>query len=159
MLNSNSSNGRSAMSNVINFRTEVDDDAVELFVSFKISLFSGEGSAWFSRANIEEFTDRLSRYPLDNELLPILAGGFLNKEGTRVIQEHVHISAKPTGNRGYVNLLIRLAEPTDDGLELKYTASANVSMSYSAASEVSTGLRALVESDLQERSFSFDLHG
>jgi hypothetical protein len=143
------------MSGALNFRIEFDDGAIELFITFEVEAFSGKGRAWFSSEQIEEFIYRLSKCPLDDEFLPILSGGFWDKEGKGVVQEHVYILVTPAGSRGNLVLTIRLAEPTDDGFHFKCTASANMSLSYSEVSEISKGLRSLLKEEFPERDFLF----
>jgi hypothetical protein len=135
-----------------------DDGAGELFVSFRAKAFSGESSAWVTQEQIAAFVSELSKYPLDANSLPALVGGFYDSTANDVLQEHIHISAKPQGSLGEIALLVRLAVPDESSkeLRLKYSSSVYILTEYHQVSELCRELLALASGELREVGFIFE---
>jgi hypothetical protein len=132
------------MNTKIRFEASGDDSGVELYVFFESADFKGVSSAWFLRAQILAFSEEVSRFPLALESPPLLLGGYWDDLGHRVEQEHVRLSAVPTGALGAVELRISLAVPHEDSRRgLKCSLVATVKSEYAQLSSLGAGLNSL----------------
>lgn len=146
------------MRNKIAFRIENEDGEIELFVKLNIASFCGEGHAFFSRKDLNEFIEGLSRFPIDVMNPPVLTGGYWGQSG-RVEQENVGISFIPKGNRGQIELIIRLAVPSDENqMKAKYSCSTTIDTTYSDVSSFVDSFRALINSELPGDYFEYPAH-
>lgn len=93
------------------FYFENDDDGTgELFVEASSKGFSGIGSAWFNKTELLDFAKSISMYPLSNDNLPKISGGFWRKDVIDELeQEHLAISVYPTDGKGNLGIQIKLA--------------------------------------------------
>lgn len=144
------------MKNKITFRIEYEDGEIELFVNLNISSFSGEGNAFFSRKDLDKFIESISKYPLDEINPPVLTGGYWSPGGERVEQENVGISFIPNGNRGQIELIIRLAVPFGENqMKTKYGCFASIETTYADVSSFAEHFRALINKELPGDSFEY----
>ena len=137
---------------------KIDGNTAELFVRFITSAFSGQSSAWFSLEDLKLFAKAFDQYPINPHTPPIIEGGYWDSTGKTIRQEHLHISAYPKGSLGDLDLLVRLAVPTEDPSEmkLKNSASAVFSTNYEQMAEFSRSLIALTAGQTVEVSFNFE---
>lgn len=123
------------------------NDAVELYVRFKSIAFSGQSSAWVKPSQLVQFSDAMSVYPLSAANIPMLIGGYWNRAGTALVDEHIHISLEPAGRLGALNMLVKVAVPQEGppSTKVKYAASANFLAEYEKIREFANCLRSLAE--------------
>lgn len=147
------------MKNKISFRVERDDGEVEIFVKINISEFSGAGSAFFSKKSLDEFIENASRYPIDATRPPVLSGGYWDQCGSGIVQENVHVSFAPKGNRGQIGLTIRLAVPSSENvMKMECSCSANVETTYAELSGFIEKFRHSINEEASGNSFEYPLH-
>jgi hypothetical protein len=151
--------GTVGMSIELTLWTEVDaaNDAAEIFVRLNAQEFAGKASAWVKLAQLRQFANEIAQYPLAKDSRPSLAGGFWDPTGSHITQEHIYISAEPSGNLGALTLFVRLAVPDDSGdqSKTKYAASASIATEYAQLSDIAKGVTALANGSKQEVSFTF----
>lgn len=143
------------MKSLITISGESEYSASELTFSFQSNEFSGKSSAWFAKARVEEFSNALDQYPLSTDSPHVLLGGYWSPDGKSLVQEHVAIVVTPKGNRGGVQLLMRLAAPDDQGGEEAtplYSACMRLEVSYSDIGILANALRKAVIGDFAEAS-------
>ncbi|MDO3624454.1 hypothetical protein Q3O98_25635 [Ralstonia pseudosolanacearum] len=141
------------MKDQITIRLNLEGDGSgELFVEFSLNGFSGQGSAWFDLAKLEDQVRNFSEFPLSIDRLPCIRGGYWNDDATEIQQEHVYLSARPRGLAGDVIFMVRLATPVETGMdsELNYSASAELRATYQQLSEFSTNFIRLIRSEIGE---------
>jgi len=147
------------MSIELTMRAEIDaeNDSAELFVRFQERKFSGESSAWIQVARLRQFASQLAKYPLDDNSLPTLLGGYWDSTGNCIDQEHVHISVRPSGNLGTLSLFVQLTMPEDDTFTKisKRSASIRVAINYEKIGEVAKGVLSMADGAQEEFSVSF----
>jgi hypothetical protein len=144
------------MKNKISFRIEREDGEVELFLKIDISGFSGESSAFFSKKNLDEFIENASRYPIDVASPPVLSGGYWDQGEGGIVQENLHVSFMPKGNRGQIDLTIRLAIPTDENpMKIKCSCFANVETTYAGLSTFIEKFCHSISEEAPENSFEY----
>jgi hypothetical protein len=132
------------------------DGLAELTIELRSDDFSGRGSAYFDLGLLLEKAKEFSSYPLRGGGVT-LAGGFLDKNDlSKLRQEHVRVFARTIGQSGRIGLWILLAEPSDDGQEIRRCISAEIDTEYSQLSALSEGLAALAEG--RSDSFSIEFH-
>jgi len=101
------------MSNYLRLRFLDDGDGTgKLLAEAEADGFSGEGGAYFTVEELEEFAEALRLFPLPPEdHRRSIAGGFGRKEAPdKLAQEHLGISVYlANAQRGYVGIQIRMA--------------------------------------------------
>jgi len=120
-----------------------NDGSGQLFLEFGADGFSGSGAAYFDLALLADRAREFAAYPLPIDAPVLLAGGFLDKgDFSRLRQEHLHVSAYPLGGSGRIGLMLKVAEPADDGRQdvLRRSASAEFLVNYDLLSRFSKGL-------------------
>ena len=134
-----------------------DDGSGQLFLEFKSGGFSGVGSAYFDLSALAERVKEFEAYPLPAQPVSI-AGGFLDKSNlSRVREEHLHVSAYPFGPSGRLGLLVKVAEPVDDGRRdvLRRSASAEFVTDYEQLSLFARELIELLNGLREELTLEF----
>jgi hypothetical protein len=102
--------------NFIKLRFVNDDDGTGKLLAQAIAGgFAGEGGAYFSIEEIEQFAKSIATFPLPVDPRPSLAGGFYRKDGSEQLdQEHLGIVVYPIGGRGHIGLQVRIADEVWD---------------------------------------------
>lgn len=141
----------------ISFQIVRDQDGSgELIAELQSNEFSGRGSAYFDLGFLLLKAKEFSAYPL-MEGGVTLVGGILDRDDlSKLKQEHIRISARPVGLAGQVAVRIFLAEPTDNGLEIRRCVSAEIGAEYVQLAALSSGLAALAEG--RGDSFAIEFH-
>jgi hypothetical protein len=81
-----------------------------LTATVSASRFAGQGSAWFATDELRRFAAAVSVFPLREDDLPRIAGGFWDKTGADVLdQVHLSIELAPHSPRGSIRVTTRLA--------------------------------------------------
>src|SRR5258707_15664186 len=95
----------------LQLRFKDDDDGTgELHVCATSGAFAGEGGAWFSCGEIDDFADAVGRFPISEIDVPNLRGGFWKKDQSGELdQEHLAISVSPVDNRGHLAVRVRIS--------------------------------------------------
>ncbi len=90
---------------------DADEDGTgELFVEAISNGFAGNSSAWFSKSELVEFANALAAYPLPNDNLPEIAGGFWKKDVDGGLdQENLVIKVYPIDGKGTLAIQVKLA--------------------------------------------------
>jgi hypothetical protein len=85
----------------LRLRFKDDDGTGKLLVCARSGGFAGKGGAWFTCEKIKDFADPVGRFPISINDVPILKGGFWEKDNIgELAQEHLVISVSPADNRG-----------------------------------------------------------
>jgi len=146
----------------LKLRVGPDDlGTTELFAEFEADGFAGHGSAWFNVSDLIALSHEFAKYPLLANNAARIEGGYWSKgEPSKIDQEHLHISAYPTNNRGGIGMRIRAAIDFDPSLESgpKYYAAAELKVTYEQMARFSQHLRDLVNGYIREIVFD-EAHG
>jgi hypothetical protein len=87
-----------------------DDGNGELSIEASANGFSGRGSAWFAPTALQNEADKFSQFPIPEDNLPIIQGGFWSKDVKEQLeQEHVFLSLRPLNRTGHIVFMVRLA--------------------------------------------------
>jgi hypothetical protein len=81
-----------------------DDGTGRLHVGAVGDDYSGRATAWFARASLEDFAQKLGAFPLSLDAPVEVAGGFVD-------QEQVGIRVAPVGSKGQISVTVHLATP------------------------------------------------
>ena len=84
------------------------DGTGTLDVEAEVDGYSGRSHAYFNKGEIKRFAVALSQYPLPQDHVCSLTGGFGESRG-RPAEEHVGIDAYPVNRRGYIGIQVRMA--------------------------------------------------
>jgi hypothetical protein len=98
----------------LRLRIEPDDggdEIAELFADFEVGGFAGWGSAWIKLSQLKDLAGQFEKYPLDSNNLPHIEGGYWNNDGSKLEQEHLHISAYPVNQRGGIGIQVCVTTP------------------------------------------------
>jgi hypothetical protein len=132
--------------------TQGCDGTGELFISFEAHGFSGHGSAWFNLATLAMDIEKFADFPLVVDALPVIRGGYWNKNGTGLDQGHVYLSAEPRGTTGDVFFLVRLSIPADNPSvsEPSFSISGELKTSYEQLAQMVRDMNLLLKGEKDE---------
>jgi hypothetical protein len=144
------------MENYLRLRFFDDGDGTgKLVARAAADGFSGEGGAYFTVEELEEFAEALQVFPLppDDDRRSIAGGFGSNEDHTKVAQEHLGISvylANP--QRGYVGIQVRMATEIwpDTRPESKKQTVLEILATYEPLSKFSRDLVSVLRGSLQE---------
>lgn len=99
----------------LRFSFEREDDwHGKLIAKVTAQAFAGEGGAWFNTDELRDFARALSVYPLQEDALPSISGGFGATDGAPG-QVHLAVSFEPYNARGAVMSTVQLATEVWNG--------------------------------------------
>jgi hypothetical protein len=124
----------------------------ELFARASADGFAGEGSAYFNIDEIERFAVAISAFPLSDVERPSLSSGFVKKDSSGEIEEHLGISVYTIDGRGHIGVQVRMASPIrrDTRLDSQKIAKLEIVTSYEPLSKFSKDLTALMRGTVAE---------
>lgn len=129
------------------------DGTCELFAEVSANGFTGKGSAWFNLCDLEEFSKEFMAYPLRPENLPIIAGGYWNKEKKGELEQtHLLIKTYPIGSTGKLGVRVELATPLydSDRLESQHVVKVEIRTDYNSLELFGIELMELANLRLEE---------
>src|SRR5471030_236089 len=89
--------------------TPEDEWYGEIRAAVVSGAFTGEGSAWLGVDNVREFSRRLGAYPLREDELPALEGGFWNSTKSETLEQtHLAIRIAPHDAKGALRVFVLL---------------------------------------------------
>jgi len=115
--------------------------------------FAGEGGAYFSISQIEEFAAAIGAFPLTTAERPSISGGFWKRAApSELEQEHLGIEVYPIDARGHVGILVRLMQELWPGTrpESQNGVRLEIVTSYQPLAEFSRKLAALIHGNISE---------
>jgi len=120
-------------------------------VEAEVEGFSGRIHAYFNKDDVKRFAEELSQYPLPENKLCSITGGF-GESRSRPSQEHVGIDAYPVNRRGYIGIQVRLATPvwSETRPESQSIAQLEIVTTYKPLARFSRDLLALLSGALSE---------
>lgn len=140
--------------NSLRLSLEPDDDGTcELFATVSVNGFSGKGSAWFNLRDLEKLAKEFMAYPLRPENLPIIAGGYWNKEKKGELdQTHLLIKPYTIGSTGELGVRVELATPLceSDRPESQHVVKVEIRTDYNALESFGKQLKELSKLRLEE---------
>jgi hypothetical protein len=83
----------------------------ELFAAVRSGAFSGEGSAWFGREQLQQnLVVPLRAFPLSASNPPMIEGGYWGEDKPRTLTQcHLRIAVRPFDSRGALLVQVDLA--------------------------------------------------
>jgi hypothetical protein len=144
---------------LLSFQFEPEDEwHGKLIATVSASGFAGQGAAWFGTDELRRFAESASAYPLREEALPSIAGGFWREGvGESEVPEQVHLSVAiaPHDARGAVRVTVRLASQVWDSetIDLACGVTVRFKATYGDLDRFAASFMALVEG----RSVAADL--
>lgn len=82
----------------------------ELFAHVQVEGFSANGAAWFNRADIEAFFQRLSVHPLPQSERVQIVGGIGARPNGEPESPRLRLTVEPAGYRGHLRVGVLLVE-------------------------------------------------
>lgn len=115
--------------------------------------FGGTASAWFNKADISSFADRMSEYPLSDPPLS-LASGYVSPWGG--LERHLSVAILPHDLRGNIRVVIDLAPPPrgDDDLGTYSTVRTWFAVTYTDLERFQRALRRMLKGEADEASLT-----
>jgi hypothetical protein len=130
---------------------KIDESTSELFATVAYNGFSGMGSCYVDVSRLRDDAKRFSLYPIPDDKLVCIEGGYLSEDATTLIQTHLHISVVPKDALGNLVLRINLAVPEyNDVYEFKAAITCEVPVSYEQMNDFSNAMVAIAENTNQE---------
>jgi hypothetical protein len=74
--------------------------------------FTGRGSAWFGRSQIDDFLAQLEPCPISDSDAPVLSGGYFNRDGS-LAEELIGIRIRPHNSTGTLRVSVHLADQVE----------------------------------------------
>ena len=94
---------------MLRLRFEPEDEwHGKLTATVSAAGFAGQGNAWFNTDELRRFVATVSAFPLKEDDLPSIAGGF-GGEAEALDQIHLAIDVAPHSPRGIIRVTTRLA--------------------------------------------------
>jgi hypothetical protein len=118
--------------NLLDFRFEREDDwHGKLIANVSVAGFTAQGGAWFNTGELRRFAENLSTFPLGEEALPYIAGGF-GVEADPPEQIHLAVSLAPHNARGAIRVTVQLATEVrhDEANDLACSATVRFKVTY-----------------------------
>ena len=122
--------------------------------------FSGEGGAWFSIGELQDFAEAIGKFPLSEGNPPTIVGGFWKKgRSGELEQEHLALKIYPIDNRGHLGVQVRIATElwNDTRLESQHKVELEIVTSYEPLAKFSRNVKSLVEGRIKEAVLDSDL--
>lgn len=122
--------------------------------------FSGEGGAWFSISELQDFAEAVGMFPIPEGNSPHIVGGFWKKDGGGELeQEHLALKVYPVDRKGHLGVQVRIATElwNDARPESRHKVELEIVTSYEPLAIFSGDLKALVEGRLKEAILDSDL--
>ena len=144
---------------LIRFLNE-DDGTGKLQVRAHCNGFSGEGSAWFSTDELDEFASALAVFPISEENPPAIRSGFGRQDGSGELeQEHLSLRVYPIDRTGHLGVQIRLATEVwaQTRPESQHSVQLEIPTSYEPLAQFSRQLKALLDGSVKEAILEADL--
>jgi hypothetical protein len=129
------------------------DGTGKLFAQANSSGFSGEGSAWFSNKELQDFADTIAAFPILEGKSPEITGGFFKKDGSGELeQENLALKVYPIDRRGHLGIQVRIATElwNEERLESQHLVRLEIVTSYEPLMQFSRKLKALAEGRVEE---------
>lgn len=122
----------------------------EVTVMVATEGFSGQGSAWFDRTEIEDFIAQLENCVTSDDPMPALAGGFFS--ASRLIDEHVGLRILPhdTVGRPRVRVHVATIVPSGSGADLRQELTASFVTTAADVTRFREALTALLAGSARE---------
>jgi len=111
--------------------------------------FGGTASAWFKKADISSFADRMSEYPLNEPPLS-MASGYLSPWSG--LERHLSVAILPHDLRGNLRVVIELAPPPrgEDDLGTYSTVRTWFAVTYTDLERFQCALRRMLKDEAEE---------
>ena len=131
-----------------------DDGSGKLHVRASCNGFSGDGSAWFSTEELNDFAQALAAYPISEENSPAIRGGFYSKDKTSELeQEHLSLRVYPIDRTGHLGFQIRIATevwPPQTRPESQHFVQLEILTTYEPLRQFSSQMKSLLDGDIEE---------
>jgi hypothetical protein len=130
-----------------------DDGTGKLHVRASCNGFSGDGSAWFSTEELNDFASALAAYPISEEKSPALRGGFYSKDSSGELeQEHLSLRVYPVDSTGHLGVQIRIATEVwpQTRPESQHFVQLEMLTTYEPLKQFSSQLKSLVDGIIKE---------
>jgi hypothetical protein len=86
------------------------DGTGKLLAQVRSGGFSGEGGAYFSTGQLQDFAEAVGMFPIPEENSPYIVGGFFKKDGGGDLeQEHLALKVYPIDRTGHIGIQARIA--------------------------------------------------
>ena len=145
----------------LSLRFEDDGDGTgKLLAQATSGGFAGEGGAWFSTSELQDFAEAVGMFPIPEGNSPYIVGGFLKKDGNGDLeQEHLALKIYPIDRRGHLGVQVRIATElwSDARPESQHKVELEIVTSYEPLAKFSRDLKSLVEGRIKEAVLDSDL--
>lgn len=145
----------------LTLRFDDDGDGTgKLIAQAQSNGFSGEGGAWFSQIELQEFADALAAFPIPEEKPPEVVGGFYKNDGSgELTQEHLGLKVYPIDHRGHLGIQVRIATELwgDERPESQQMVRLEIFTSYEPLLKFSKDLKALIVGRIHEATLDGDI--
>ena len=145
----------------LSLRFDNDGDGTgKLWAQASSGGFSGEGGAWFSTGELQDFAEDIGMFPIPKGNSPYIAGGFFKKdESGDLEQAQLALKVYPIDRAGHLGVLVRIAMEfwNDVRPESQNKVELEIITSYEPLAEFSRGLTSLVEGRIKEVILEGDL--
>jgi hypothetical protein len=131
------------------------DGTGKLLIQARSNGFSGEGGAWFSVGELQDFANAIAIFPLSKSDSPRLAGGFYKKDGSgELAEEHLTLTVYPIDSKGHLGIQVRIATElwNEARPESQHIVKLEIITSYEPLAQFSKGLKALIAGQSKELS-------
>lgn len=136
------------------------DGTGKLLAQASSSGFSGEGGAWFSKAELQDFAEAIAMYPIVEGDSTKIAAGFPKEDGSSDLeQEHLAIMVYPIDRTGHLGIQVRIATEIwkQTRPESQHLVRLEIMTSYEPLAKFSRDLKSLIEGRLAEAVLDADL--
>ena len=132
-----------------------NDGTGKLHAVVSANGFAGRGAAWFGDAQLATFADSLLAFPLPGDGLPLLKGGYWDKEQRGELEQlHLSLHFYPIGGRGTVGCRVVLRTPIAENEKVGDSVEVELRTSYQQLLEFSAKLKQLVKGEIREAVLS-----
>lgn len=125
----------------------------ELVASVSTKGFKAKASAWFNTDELRHFSHALTLYPLRDDALPYISGGFGGEPGAQQPKQvHLAIDVAPHDARGALRVTVRLASKvwTSEESDLGCSAVVRFLATYGDIAPFASAVSALAEGQVDE---------
>ncbi len=131
-----------------------DDGTGNLSFQANSNGFAGEGDAWVSTGELQDFADSIAKFPLSEQEPPKFSCGFYKSDGSRyLVEEHFMLRVYPTDRVGHLGIQVRITPElmtNDRRPESQHTVTLEITTSYETLLQFSKGLKALLAGRVEE---------
>jgi hypothetical protein len=130
-----------------------DDGTGNLSFQANSNGFAGEGDAWVSTGELQDFADAIAKFPLSEQEPPKLSCGYYKSDGSgELVEEHFMLRVYPIDQVGHLGIQVSITSELmmNDRPESQHTVTLEITTDSETLLQFSKDLKALLAGRVEE---------